>query len=74
MSLGRAEALGRGLDLPVLAEGVETEAQLKFLAAESCNEIQGYFIGMPKPIADYAQVVGRVSLPRRSGKKRLAVG
>jgi len=52
-------ALGRGLDLPVVAEGVETEAQLKFLAGESCNEIQGYFIGRPLPIADYADVVGR---------------
>jgi len=51
-------ALGRGLALPVVAEGVETEEQLKFLAGEFCNEIQGYFIGRPKPIADYAAVVG----------------
>jgi diguanylate cyclase (GGDEF)-like protein/PAS domain S-box-containing protein len=51
-------ALGRGLDLPVLAEGVETAEQLKFLAGESCDEIQGYFIGRPKPIADYADLVG----------------
>ena len=35
-------ALGRGLDLPVVAEGVETKEQLKFLANESCDEIQGY--------------------------------
>ena len=59
-------ALGRGLDLPVVAEGVETEAQLKFLAGESCNEIQGYFIGRPMPIADYADVVGRLPAPDRS--------
>ena len=52
--------LGRGLDLPVVAEGVETEEQLKFLAGEHCDEIQGYFIGRPKPIADYAEMVGRV--------------
>jgi EAL domain-containing protein (putative c-di-GMP-specific phosphodiesterase class I) len=52
-------ALGRGLDMPVVAEGVETEEQLKFLAAESCDEVQGYFIGRPKPIADYADTVGR---------------
>ena len=44
-------ALGRGLDLPVVAEGVETEEQLEFLAAEACNEIQGYLVGRPKPIA-----------------------
>jgi diguanylate cyclase (GGDEF)-like protein/PAS domain S-box-containing protein len=52
-------ALGRGLNLPVVAEGVETEEQLKFLASEHCNEIQGYFVGRPKPIADYADMVGR---------------
>ncbi|MBI2714967.1 MAG: EAL domain-containing protein [Rhizobiales bacterium] len=56
-------ALGRGLDLPVVAEGVETEEQLKFLASESCDEIQGYLIGRPTPIADYADVVGRAPAP-----------
>ncbi len=53
-------ALGRGLDLPVVAEGVETEEQLKFLAGEHCNEIQGYLVGRPMPIADYAREVGRI--------------
>ncbi|MFN3655677.1 MAG: putative bifunctional diguanylate cyclase/phosphodiesterase [Pseudolabrys sp.] len=52
-------ALGRGLDLPVIAEGVETDEQLKFLAAAGCNEVQGYLIGRPKTIADYAEMVGR---------------
>jgi len=59
-------ALGRGLDVPVVAEGVETEEQLKFLADEHCNEIQGYLVGRPKPIADYAEVVGRASAPRQN--------
>jgi diguanylate cyclase len=44
--------LGRGLDLPVIAEGVETEAQLAFLAAEGCKDVQGYLIGRPTDIAD----------------------
>jgi diguanylate cyclase (GGDEF)-like protein/PAS domain S-box-containing protein len=52
-------ALGRGLDLPVAAEGVETEEQLKFLRTEHCNEIQGFLVGRPMPIEDYADVVGR---------------
>ena len=52
-------ALGRGLDLPVVAEGVETEEQVKFLANENCNGIQGYYVGRPQPIAAYAQMVGR---------------
>jgi diguanylate cyclase (GGDEF)-like protein/PAS domain S-box-containing protein len=51
--------LGRGLDLPITAEGVETQAQLDFLARECCQEIQGYFIGRPEPIATYADMVGR---------------
>jgi EAL domain-containing protein (putative c-di-GMP-specific phosphodiesterase class I) len=61
-------ALGRGLDLPVVAEGVETEEQRLFLAAENCNEIQGYLVGRPKPIADYAELVGRAAAkkPRKS--------
>ena len=56
-------ALGRGLALPVVAEGVETEEQLRFLASEFCNEIQGYLVGRPKPIADYAAVVGGKYVP-----------
>jgi EAL domain-containing protein (putative c-di-GMP-specific phosphodiesterase class I) len=47
-----------------VAEGVETEEQLKFLAAENCDEMQGYYIGRPKPIADYAELVGRQAPPR----------
>jgi EAL domain-containing protein (putative c-di-GMP-specific phosphodiesterase class I) len=50
--------LAHGLDLPVLAEGVETEAQLEFLAAESCNEVQGYLMGRPHPILEYSELVG----------------
>jgi diguanylate cyclase (GGDEF)-like protein len=49
--------LGRALSLPVIAEGVETEEQLAFLAKEGCNEVQGYLIGRPQPLAQYRQVV-----------------
>jgi diguanylate cyclase (GGDEF)-like protein len=52
-------SLARGLNLPVLAEGVETRAQLAFLAQEGCHEVQGYLIGFPSPIADYAELIGR---------------
>ena len=51
--------LAHGLNLPVLAEGVETKDQLEFLAAESCNEVQGYLLGRPHPILKYSQLVGR---------------
>jgi diguanylate cyclase (GGDEF)-like protein/PAS domain S-box-containing protein len=49
--------LGRSLKLPVIAEGVETSAQLSFLADEGCDEMQGYLIGRPHPIAHYRSVV-----------------
>ena len=39
--------LGRSLDIPVTAEGVETPEQLQFLRDEACAEVQGYHIGRP---------------------------
>jgi EAL domain-containing protein (putative c-di-GMP-specific phosphodiesterase class I) len=50
--------LAHGLNLPVLAEGVETKQQLDFLAAESCDEVQGYLLGRPHPIAEYSDLIG----------------
>jgi len=60
--------LGRGLDLPVMAEGVETADQLAFLAREKCDEIQGYLIGRPRPIEDYAELVGRPAAARKRAR------
>jgi diguanylate cyclase len=45
--------LGRGLGLPVLAEGVETDAELQFLQAEMCDEVQGYLLGRPAAIGSF---------------------
>ncbi|GJD50426.1 putative signaling protein [Methylobacterium crusticola] len=50
--------LGRGLGLPVLAEGVETIAELAFLGAEACPEAQGYLFGRPSAIAAFAHLTG----------------
>ena len=60
--------LGRSLGMSVVAEGIETEEQMRFLAAEACDEAQGYLIGRPQPIDQFAEHVsasgtGR-SLPR----------
>ncbi|WP_220433188.1 EAL domain-containing protein [Cognatiluteimonas lumbrici] len=40
-------AMARSLGLNVVAEGVETAAQLQFLRAHRCNEIQGYWLSPP---------------------------
>jgi diguanylate cyclase (GGDEF)-like protein/PAS domain S-box-containing protein len=53
--------LGRALGLSVIAEGVETAEQLAFLSKQRCQEVQGYLIGGPLPIEDYAHLVGRSS-------------
>ena len=45
--------LGRGLRLPVLAEGVETAAELQFLQDELCDEVQGYLLGRPAAIGSF---------------------
>jgi diguanylate cyclase (GGDEF)-like protein/PAS domain S-box-containing protein len=53
--------LGHGLEMSIVAEGVETQEQLGFLADEGCDAVQGYFIGKPLPIGQYAALVGRAA-------------
>jgi diguanylate cyclase len=48
--------LGRGLGLPVLAEGVETAGELKFLREELCDEAQGYHLGRPAEIEIFREL------------------
>jgi diguanylate cyclase len=42
-------ALGKSLNVPILAEGVETKDQLEILRREGCDEAQGYLLGRPGP-------------------------
>jgi EAL domain-containing protein (putative c-di-GMP-specific phosphodiesterase class I) len=44
--------LAHGLDHAVLAEGVETAAELDVLRRIGCEMVQGYFLGVPMPSAD----------------------
>jgi diguanylate cyclase (GGDEF)-like protein/PAS domain S-box-containing protein len=51
-------SLAHGLGLPVIAEGVESSAQLEFLTRETVDEVQGYLLGRPYPIQHYAELIG----------------
>jgi diguanylate cyclase (GGDEF)-like protein/PAS domain S-box-containing protein len=56
--------LAHALHMPVVAEGVETEAQRAFLEREACEEMQGYLIGRPEPIEHYLDLIG-INVERR---------
>jgi diguanylate cyclase (GGDEF)-like protein/PAS domain S-box-containing protein len=53
-------AMGLSLGLKIVAEGVETEVQRRYLAHRSCTELQGYLISRPIPPA---AIVARFSTP-----------
>ncbi len=41
--------MAKGLDLRIIAEGVESKEQLSYLMSRRCNEMQGFFFGKPLP-------------------------
>jgi len=45
-------ALARNLGMTVIAEGVETEDQLKLLQAYQCHQVQGYLFAKPMPASE----------------------
>jgi diguanylate cyclase (GGDEF)-like protein/PAS domain S-box-containing protein len=50
-----ALSIGRAAELPVVAEGVETEEQLALLRASGCGFVQGYLLGRPAPPEQVAE-------------------
>ena len=49
--------MAHGLKLDVIAEGVETDAQLAYLQRNSCDQIQGHYFSRPLPLAEIEQIV-----------------
>jgi EAL domain-containing protein (putative c-di-GMP-specific phosphodiesterase class I) len=47
--------MAHALRLKVIAEGVENEAQWSFLAANGCDEMQGYYFSRPLPADQFTQ-------------------
>lgn len=63
-------ALGASLGITTIAEGVETEGQMRALIAEGCNEAQGYLIGRPTPASELEQFFPRNNIIRLPDTKR----
>ena len=68
-------SLAHSLKLSVIAEGVETEAQLNFLRLRGCDGMQGFHFSRPLPAADFGQLLrerrklefpAAAQLPRRT--------
>jgi len=59
--------IGKSLNIPVLAEGVEREDQMTMLHEEGCMEAQGYLLGRPAPSIDLPDVVVPLRLVERAG-------
>ena len=51
--------LGRSLNITTTAEGVETQAQLDWLRAEGCNEVQGYLFSAARPADEINALLAR---------------
>ena len=61
-------ALAQSLRLQVVAEGVETQEQRDFLAAQGCDHFQGHLFAPPLPIAELdARLRGRLPLSAPPG-------
>ncbi|HQU14683.1 MAG TPA: EAL domain-containing protein [Gammaproteobacteria bacterium] len=50
-------AIAHGLGMRVIAEGVETAGQLRLLAREGCDEVQGYFFSKPIPAQEFRELL-----------------
>jgi len=50
-------SLSHDLGLRVIAEGVETEAQLAYLRSRGCDEVQGYLFSRPVPAREFEQML-----------------
>jgi EAL domain-containing protein (putative c-di-GMP-specific phosphodiesterase class I) len=64
--------IGRALGLDVVAEGVETTAQLAALSGFGCGFVQGFVVGRPLPLSGFTALVaegGSVLLPGLVGSR-----
>ncbi|HEY0845128.1 MAG TPA: EAL domain-containing protein [Noviherbaspirillum sp.] len=67
-------ALAHSLRLEVVAEGVETEAQVHFLREQSCDILQGYYLSQPIPAPQFARELLAKPLPQWEGRVKTLPG
>ena len=65
-------SMGENLRQGVIAEGVETAEQLRFLQARRCNEGQGHYFSHPLNAKDFAKFVKARASPAPHGDRRIA--
>jgi len=51
--------MAQNFRLNVIAEGVETEAQLGFLRQNGCMAYQGYLFSKPVPVGEFEKLLGK---------------
>jgi EAL domain-containing protein (putative c-di-GMP-specific phosphodiesterase class I) len=62
-------AMAHSLDMRVVAEGVETAAQLDFLRVNQCDQFQGYYYAKPLPATESTELLRRTQKrPARSNR------
>ena len=67
-------ALAHSLRLDVVAEGVETESQLRFLRDQSCDLLQGYYLSQPVPAEQFERDLMMKKYPEWEGRTRILPG
>ena len=57
-------SMAKSLNLKVIAEGVENEAQVSFLRARLCDELQGYYLSKPLPAMEVVDILRGAGVQR----------
>lgn len=58
--IGAVTAMAKNMKLRVIAEGVETEEQLKFLKSLGCQEMQGFLLSRPLPAEEFRKLMANI--------------
>ncbi len=56
--------IARTLEVPLLAEGIETAEQAEMLRQVGCSYAQGYYYSRPLPVAEFEKLLDRLARPR----------